>query len=153
MTKSHVSLTDSDVSYLTALLSGGRLGARTYRRAQALLWLHAGQTYQQVAGQLGVGYGRVSHWAGCYRAGGEDRLAFLLDQPRSGRPVRVDGVQQAKLIALACSPAPDGYARWSVRLLADRAVELALDTPVSKSQVQRILKKTSYSPSASGSGA
>jgi hypothetical protein len=61
-------------------------------------------------------------------------------------------MQQAQLIALACSPAPDGYARWSVRLLADRAVELALDTPVSKSQVQRILKKTSSSPSASGNG-
>lgn len=55
-------------------------------------------------------------------------------------------------MALACSPAPEGYARWSVRLLADRAVELALEMPISKSQIQRLLKKTSYNLTASGSG-
>ncbi len=99
-----------------------------------------------------MGYGTVSTWAAHYRAGGTDRLAFLHDAPRSSRPVRFDGVQQAKLVALACTPAPTGYARWSVRLLADRAVELGLEQTLSKSQVQRVLKKTAYSLSASASG-
>ena len=153
MTKSHVLLSDSDRLYLTALLGTGTLSVKTYRRAQALLWLDHGQSYQQVASVLALGYATVSKWAAYYRSGGEQRLAFLLDAARSGRPTRVDGTQQAKLVALACSPAPEGYARWSVRLLADRAVELALEAPVSKSQVQRILKKTRSSPSASASGA
>lgn len=153
MAKHHLLLDASDVTYLTELLSGGTLAVKTYRRAQALLWLHQGQRYSSVARLLAVSYGTVSKWAAHYRAGGPDRLVFLHDAPRSGRPVRFDGVQQAKLVALACTPAPAGYARWSVRLLADRAVEMGLDEALSKSQVQRVLKKTFYSPSANANGA
>lgn len=152
MTKHHLTLAASDVSYLTDLLGCGTLPVKTCRRAQALLWLHAGQGYTAVARALQVRYGTVSKWATCSRTGGQARLAFLHEAPRSGRPIRFDGVRQAKLVALACSPAPHGYARWSVRLLADRAVEPGLDTALSKSQVQRVLKKTSYSPTAKGSG-
>jgi transposase len=153
MMKSHVLLSDSDRLYLTELVGTGSLPVKTYRRVQALLWLHEGQSYQQVATLLTLRYTTVSKWAAYYRTGGEQRLAFLHDAPRSGRPVRVDGPQQAKLVALACSPAPEGYGRWSLRLLADRAVELGLEQPLSKSQVQRVLKKTNCSPSASASGA
>jgi transposase len=69
--------------------------------------------------------------------------AALFDKARSGRPVRIDGTQRAKITALACSAPPAGYARWSLRLLADKAVELQLCEAVSHNAVKEILKKTS----------
>ncbi|MFZ1324645.1 MAG: helix-turn-helix domain-containing protein, partial [Candidatus Contendobacter sp.] len=69
-------------------------------------------------------------------------LAMLQDKPRSGRPVEIDGSQRAKLTALACSEAPAGHARWDLRLLADKAVELGYCAHLSHTHVSTILKKT-----------
>jgi hypothetical protein len=60
--------------------------------------------------------------------------------------------QQARIVALACTPAPDGRARWSVRLLAARVVELEAMPPVSRELVRATLKKTGSSPGASSAG-
>jgi transposase len=68
--------------------------------------------------------------------------AALFDKARSGRPIRIDGAQRAKITALACSAPPEGHARWTLRLLADKAVELQLCTAVSHNAVKEILKKT-----------
>ena len=59
---------------------------------------------------------------------------------------KVDGDVGAHLIALSCSAPPSGHARWSLRLLADRAVELALVEEISHETVRRVLKKTNSSP-------
>ena len=67
----------------------------------------------------------------------------LLDKARPGRPVRIDGTRRARVTAPACSTPPAGYARWSLRLLADKAVELQLCDSVSHNAVKEILKKTS----------
>jgi len=72
-------------------------------------------------------------------------LEFLDDRRRTGRPPLFDGAERAKLTALACSAAPAGYAKWSLRLLADKAVELDLCQRISHSQVGVILKKTGFS--------
>jgi transposase len=68
--------------------------------------------------------------------------AALFDKPRSGKPPRIDGTQRAKITALACSKAPDGHARWSLRLLADKAIELGFVDTISHNAVKEILKKT-----------
>jgi transposase len=68
--------------------------------------------------------------------------AALADKPRPGAPPKMDGKQEAMIVALACSEAPDGQARWSVRLLARRAVELEVVEAVSRETVRRVLKKT-----------
>lgn len=81
----------------------------------------------------------LSGWAAKYRAEG---LAVLHDRPRSGRPIEIDGKQRAKLTALACSTPPAGYAQWSLRLLADQAVELGYCEHISHTQVGEVLKKT-----------
>ena len=65
----------------------------------------------------------------------------LLDKARPGRPVRIDGTQRAKITALACSAPPEGHARWSLRLLADKAVESQLCDSVSHNAVKGVLKK------------
>jgi transposase len=71
--------------------------------------------------------------------------AALSDQPRSGRPPSIDGKQRAKITALACSKPPQGRARWTLRLLADKVVELGYCESLSHTQARRILKKTNSS--------
>ena len=78
--------------------------------------------------------------------------AALAEAPRSGGPQRFDGAQRAALTALACT-APVGHGRWTLRLLADKAVELCLVDSISHETVGQVLKKTNYSPTASSIGA
>ena len=70
--------------------------------------------------------------------------------PNSAPPRIFDGVAEAKLIALACSPAPEGYARWSLRLLEEKVVELNIVGKTSDTTIGRTLKKT-FSNRTSGS--
>jgi transposase len=142
MKKQHLKLTEIDERYLITLTSKGQLSARVARRAMALLQLHQGATLSAAAQNVLVVHQTVRRWRDAYLANG---LQFLLDQERAGRPHKFDGVQRAKITALACSVAPSGYARWSLRLLADRAVELAVCENISKSAVRSVLKKTNSS--------
>jgi transposase len=68
--------------------------------------------------------------------------ATLKDKPRSGKPPRITGLEKAKITALACSDAPAGHVCWTLRLLADRAVEQGLVESISHKTVGQILKKT-----------
>ena len=70
----------------------------------------------------------------------------------SARPRIFDGAAEAKLIALTCSPAPEGFARWSLRLLEEKVVELNIVEKASDNTIGRTLKKTSSSPTAIGNG-
>ncbi|MDR3205018.1 MAG: helix-turn-helix domain-containing protein [Deltaproteobacteria bacterium] len=77
----------------------------------------------------------------------EEGLSSALERKTldpSQRNRKLDGAFEAQLIALACSPAPDGRSRWTVRLLAEKAVELELVDSVSAMSVQRVLKKTNF---------
>jgi len=139
MKKRHVQLSDIDREYLEALISKGELTAKAYRRALGLLELDRGQTYTAVSKTLKVTVTTLSKWAAKYR---ETGLQVLQDQPRSGRPVEIDGNQRAKITALACSDPPEGYACWTLRLLADKVVELEYCDHISHTEVAAILKKT-----------
>ena len=81
----------------------------------------------------------VARWRDRYRQAG---LQVLDEKPRSGRPVRLDGKQRARITALAGSTPPEGRARWTLRLLADKAVELGYCGSLSHTGVRQILKKT-----------
>src|SRR5580658_3293949 len=72
--------------------------------------------------------------------------------PNSARPRIFDGATEAKLIALACSPAPEGFARWSLRLLEEKVVELNIVEKASDNTIGRTLKKTLSNPIAIGNG-
>ena len=139
MNKQHITLSDTDRSTLERLLSHGTLSARKFKRATALLELDRGKSLLEVAAILQVTYPTVSSWRDKYTTLG---LHSLDDAPRSGRPIEIDGTQRAKITALACSDAPEGHARWSLRLLADKAVESGLCEHVSHSLVGDVLKKT-----------
>lgn len=109
-------------------------------RATALLELDRGRTLTDVASTLTVTLVTVAAWRDNYLASG---LACLQDAPRSGRPITIDGSQRAQITALACSDAPKGHARWTLRLLADKVVEAGFCATVSHTFVGNVLKKTS----------
>ena len=139
MKKQHVQLSKEDRQYLETLTSTGELRAKVYQRALALLELDRGKTYTAVAETVNATLPTVSGWAARYA---EEGVAALYDRPRSGRPVEIDGIQRAKVTALACSDAPEGYERWSLRLLAEKSVELGYCEHLSHTEVANILKKT-----------
>ena len=140
MKKQHVKLSDADRKYLQSLIAKGKLPAKKFKRATGLLELDRGKTYQAVAATLDVSQVTVSAWRKRYQKQG---LKCLEDAPRSGRPIVIGGKQRAKITALACSQAPKGHARWALRLLADKVVELGYCKKISHTQVGKILKKTS----------
>jgi putative transposase len=139
MNKQHVQLNDVDREYLEELIRKGELKAKVYRRAIGLLELDRNKTYTAVSKTLQVSIPTLSVWAAKYQESG---LEMLHDQPRSGRPIEIDGNQRAKITALACSEPPEGYAQWSLRLLADKIVELGYCEHISHTEVAGILKKT-----------
>lgn len=139
MKKQHIQLKETDREYLKSLISKGEQPAKAYRRALGLLELDRGQTYTIVSEMLQVHIMTLSNWVAGYQ---ENGLEMLQDRPRSGRPVEIDGEQRAKITALACSEAPAGYAQWSLRLLADKLIELGYCEHISHTEVGEILKKT-----------
>jgi|SRR5215208_2706145 putative transposase len=149
MQKEHLKLTESDQRYLTTLLSKGQLSARSFRRATALLELHRGKTLTDVAQSLSVIARTVANWRDAYKQIG---LLCLSDQARQGRPIKFDGKSRVQITALACSTPPEGRARWTLRLLADQAVELGYCQTLSHTQARKILKKTRSSRISSAPG-
>ena len=95
---------------------------------------------QRAAAQAGANYNSVAAWRDTCKA--EGLAAALRDRPRPGRPPRIDGTQRAKITALACSTPPTGRARWSLRLLAGKSVELGLVEAISHHHIGEVLKKT-----------
>ena len=141
----------ADQAALEAFTRTGCRPVRAVRRAQALLALATG-IGQQAAGQ-GVGLSRQTVGQVRRRYAEAGWQAALAEAPRSGGPRRVDGAQRAAVTALACTPAPVGHGRWTLRLLADKAIELALVETISHETVRQVLKKTSCGPTASSTGA
>lgn len=139
MNKQHLTLSDADRASLERLLAHGTLTARKFKRATALLELDRGKSLRAVAATLQVTYPTVAAWRDGYTARG---VACLDDAPRSGRPIVIDGTQRAKITALACSDAPEGHDRWTLRLLAEKVVEAGLCPTISHTMVGSVLKKT-----------
>jgi putative transposase len=139
MKKQHLTLTAAERDQLETLLAKGALPARTFKRATALLELDRGKTFTAVAATLNLTTVTLAALCDKYHAAG---LACLQDAPRSGRPIVIDGAQRAKVTALACSTAPTGHDRWTLRLLAEKVVEAGFCDAISHTMVGTILKKT-----------
>lgn len=139
MKKQHIHLNEEERRLLQELVSKSETDGRVLKRALALLGLDRGETLERVAAHLQVTNDTVANWRNKYKREG---MNGLHDHPRPGRPVQIDGLQRAKITALACSDAPQGHQRWTLRLLADKIVELGYSDSISPMQVGRILKKT-----------
>lgn len=139
MKKRHLELTQTERQELEALLSKGKLPAILFKRITGLLALDRGESLEAVAALVDVTNDTVRAWRKRYQAQG---IAGLKDKPRPGRPVRIDGQQRAQITALAWSDPPAGHSQWSLRLLAEKVVELGYCDEISHTQVGDILKKT-----------
>lgn len=144
----HVYLKENERTELEQLIKSGRHSARVIARARAILLLDRGQgqerTIAEVVEAAMVSQGTIYNLKQRYFAGGLDEA--LYEQPRPGRPVtKMTGEVEAHLVALACSDPPEGYARWTLRLLADQLVALEVVDAISHTAVAKKLKKTNLS--------
>ena len=139
-TAQHIKLTDDERSSLTTILRRGTTAARVQTRARVLDLLHRQRHPEEIATTLSLSLQTVFNIKRRYRSKGLD--VALYDRPRSGKPPKINGVARAKITALACSKAPTGHARWTLRLLADKAVELGFCESISHETVKEVLKKT-----------
>jgi transposase len=144
-----VRLTPADRRRLARMTRSGKHPARAVTHARILLkadqadggpaWADAA-----IAAALDCGVRTVARVRKTFAEGGLDP-AVRRKRPTGRRFRKLDGGQEARLIALACSPAPDGRGRWTMQLLADRLVELRVVDAVSDETVRRTLKKTTSS--------
>ena len=145
-----VDLTNDEREQLLGITGRGNSFARKMKRAQMLLKADEGQSEEQIAEAVGTSPSTVHRTRKRFV---EEGLEALNERPRSGRPREIEGKQEAHIIAMACSDAPEGHARWTLRLLADKAVELEILESISHEGVRNILKKTNLSPGRRSSGA
>jgi transposase len=127
---------------LEDIVRKGEHKAREIRRAQALLWSDEGKTDLEIAQLQGVTPLTVAktreRWV---------KEQSLEDRPRPGRKPKLDGKQEAFLVALACTDAPEGRETWTMQLLADKMVELrVIDEPISDETVRLLLQKKRSNP-------
>ena len=151
MKKYRVEMNNQRRQELELLVGRGKSSARQIRRAHTLLMSVDGKSDEEIAELLRINPATVHNtrqrWA-------EERLSRgLLDKPKTGRPTKLNGKQEAYLAALACTDAPEGRERWTLQLLADKLVQLnVIDEPISYETVRNRLKKTNSSPGSRNSG-
>jgi len=140
-----VRLTKKERKLLQRVVESGKDKARKITRCRVLLLADKarGKTDEEISDALDVCLATVYNIRRRYSTGGAE--AAINDKPRSGKPPKLTGRVAAKITAIACSSPPDGQARWSLRLLADRVVELDIVSSVSHQSVKRVLKKTNSS--------
>lgn len=144
----HIYLDEEERILLNQLIRKGESGARVQTRARILLLSDRSQgrkrTLAEVADSALCSVGTVRNVKRNYFAGGVE--AALYEKPRPGAEPKFTGEVEAQLTVLACSEPPAGHASWSLRLLANRMVELDYVDDISHVTVGKILKKTNCSP-------
>jgi transposase len=137
-----VTLNDDEHKQLEHLLHSGTHATRKVTRARILLNAAEGAPDRAIAAALSVGRATIERTRQRFV---EEGLAALEERPRPGTQPKLDTQAAARLIAEACSAAPEGRQRWTLQLLADRVVALGLATSYAYESVRRVLKKQSSS--------
>jgi putative transposase len=138
-----VVLKEEEREELRQYLRKGKSSTRSLTRARILLLADEDRNDEEISDALKVSKSTVSRIRKRYC---EDGLDFALhEKARSGAPPKIDGRIEAQLTLLACSEPPDGRSKWTVRLLADRLVEMEVTESISHMSVQRVLKKMKLS--------
>jgi transposase len=140
-----VRLSVEERALLESLVAKGKAAARRLTRARILLKADCGNlgpawSDQEICGALDLGAITVHRVRRSFVEGGLE--GALVRRPVPRRPRMLDGEQEARLIAMACGSPPEGRCRWTLRLLADKFVELGHAKNVSHETIRRTLKKT-----------
>jgi hypothetical protein len=152
-----VRLSAQEREQLETVVRAGKTSAQIVTRARILLKADASEGGQgwsdsAIAAALDTSVNNVARTRQQLVEEGFEATLKRKYNPNSARPRIFDGETEAKLIALACSPAPEGFARWSLRLLEEKVVELNIVDRASDNTIGRTLKKTSSNRIASSNG-
>jgi transposase len=145
-----VDLTADEREHLFQLVRHGKHSSRKVMRARILIKADEGLRDKQIAEVLNTSVPTVERTR---RRFVEESLGALDERPRPGQRRKLNTKGEAHLIAIACSTPPAGRDHWTLRLLADKIVELGFAASFSHETVRRVLKKTRSSPGKSSSGA
>jgi transposase len=152
-----ITLTRQERKDLEVLTRCGKTGAKKFVHARALLLCDAGPdgpawSVADAAEALGITSRTIEHLKQRFVEEGLESALERKPRQKPPRDIVFDGAFEARLITLACSEAPAGHNRWTVRLLAEKAVELRFASSVSHMTVQRVLKKTNLSLTSAHTG-
>lgn len=136
-----ISLSEKDRASLQTFIHAGKANARTFARAYALLKATDGWTDAQICDAFGISRNTAIKVRRMYLDGGLE--AVLHDKKQQRQRQALTGEQAAHLIAIACTPVPDGHDHWTLRLLAGKAVELGFVASISPETIRQMLKKMS----------
>jgi transposase len=136
-----INLSDEEQQELHEITRKGEVKARKMKRAMILLKADEGLSDPQIMAAISVSRPTVERIRKRFVEGGLERA--LNEDARPGQKRKLDGRGEAQLIAVACSQAPDGHDHWTLRLLADKLVQLEVVENISYETVRRTLKKTS----------
>jgi putative transposase len=137
-----VDLSVDERETLLQLVRRGKHSSRKVTRARILLLAADGLTDEQIVVSLKTAFATVERTRKRFV---EEGLGCLNERPRRGQARKLSGKQEAHLIAIACSTPPEGRARWTLRLLADKVVELNFASSIARETVRQVLKKTNSS--------
>ncbi len=145
-----VTLTAAERQELQSIMSKGKHTSQQFRNACILLNCDAGKhgqpfSNEQIAGMLQINTKTVERVKQRFVEDGFEACVERKAYPAEVKELKADGDFEAHLIALSCSKAPQGRSRWSLRLLADKMVELKYVDNVSHETVRQVLKKTKLS--------
>ena len=149
--KYKVELNESERTHLKEIASRGETSARKVKRALVLLKADEGLIDRDIASGLLISASTVGRVRTQYVQEGLD--SALIERPRPGQRRKLDGRQEAHLVAIACSDAPEGHTHWTLQLLADKVVQMGFAESISLETVRQILKKTNSSRGRRRSGA
>ena len=155
--KYEVILTDEQIAFLKALLSMEKTTLTIKKRALILLAIHKASgkklTHRQIAESLDISISTVHCTIKRFVDLGFDECITIHRNPKQNNVCKIQGDQQARLIQLACSAAPEGHTTWSLQLLRDKAVELKIIDPVAVETVRCTLKKMNFNLTKTNTGA
>jgi transposase len=146
-----VTLNSEELQVIENLLRKGKTAARKLKRANILRLADANYSDEEIKEATAASIATIERTRAKFVRGG--LVWALSEEPRIGAPAKLDGKQEAFLVALACTTPPAGQVCWTMALLADRLLQLrVVDAPLSDETVRRTLKKTNSSRGCRNNG-
>jgi putative transposase len=145
MSEKHIAarLTAVERDVLEKFVAHGKKSARAINRARILLLLDEARPEKELTTILGVSRGTIYNMQKKYRQKEYEHILDVLHEaPRSGRPIKIDTRVKANVTMIACSDPPEGCGRWTLHMIADKLIQLAVIDTISHESVRRTLKKT-----------
>ncbi len=143
MSKKAIKLKSKDREFLINLTKTGNRNSREFERAYILLALDKGKTHREITEFYNVS--RITIWRVKSKYLSEGVQEAVKDELRPGQPIKYNETDNAEIIAMACSQAPDGRARWTVRLLEKTLKERKILVTINRETIRLLLKKTNVS--------